>query len=923
MRERLLIAWGRIASRYPGRVIIGAVALTILAGVMAGKLEIKTSFADSLPANDPMALEFQRILDEYTSSSNSMVVIKGPEADIKAFAEELAPRIERIDTGMWQKPKNPLVAWLRHKLGREQEAPPPELLVKRVDYKLDMDFIRRHALMLVKARDLANMQGMYKDLNLVPLLTAINDNFERTYVYDEESLSNKSKENEAVVFLDGLGQWLDGMTAAIGGQSSKADARRRVERLLLGQPYLISHDKQMLLLIVEPSFSVVDVNKCIASTEIIQSMIDEAEGRYPGVTAGLTGTVPLGRDEMVYVTADMKLTSSVGIILVFALFALSFRMWAAPLLAALNLVLGIVLTSGLIALTLGYLDLGTSMFAVILLGLGIDFSVHIIALYNEFRGQGAKIEVAVTESLRRAGAGVITGGLTTACAFLTLMVSSTRSIRGMGAVMGMGVLCCMLVSIMVLPAFLVWREKLLARRGKKYQRPSIVEFAFLGRLGGEISGRPALYLLLAVGLTAFFIYQASHSEFDYNYLNMEPKGLESVALQHEIIKVFDLSPDFAMVTARDLAEARRITEAAKDLPTVSMVNSLTYYIPSPQEQARRRPYIKQIAEYLSASGGARALRQADLPALAEQLRRLEDNLYEMGQMAFTGGQDKVDAKCQEIAGDPEDDASGGKLGLLNDALVRDRGASARGLSVFQEHYLPVMRQTVARMANPVAIELADLPERIKRQFFNDRADQMLITIYPKGNVWDVEFLKRFSAQLKRVDEKITGLPPMFLNYMDYLKEDGRKATGLTIIVVFLLLWFDFRSVRFALMAMLPLVVGAIWMVGIMESVGMMFTFVNVMGLPMIVGIGIDDGVHLLHRYRIEGKGKIRTVVASTGRAIMLTSVTTMACFGALLLAKYRGLASLGGLLTIGVGACFLSTVLILPALLGLWEKRKN
>ena len=104
---------------------------------------------------------------------------------------------------------------------------------------------------------------------------------------------------------------------------------------------------------------------------------------------------------------------------------------------------------------------------------------------------------------------------------------------------------------------------------------------------------------------------------------------------------------------------------------------------------------------------------------------------------------------------------------------------------------------------------------------------------------------------------------------------------------------------------------------------MMMTFVNIMGIPMIVGIGIDDGVHLLHRYRVEGRGKIRTVVGSTGRAIMLTTVTTMACFGVLLLAKYRGLGSLGGLLAIGVGACFLTTLLILPALLGFWEKKKR
>ncbi len=92
---------------------------------------------------------------------------------------------------------------------------------------------------------------------------------------------------------------------------------------------------------------------------------------------------------------------------------------------------------------------------------------------------------------------------------------------------------------------------------------------------------------------------------------------------------------------------------------------------------------------------------------------------------------------------------------------------------------------------------------------------------------------------------------------------------------------------------------------------------------MIVGIGIDYGVHFMHRYRIEGKGQIHSVVSSTGKAIMLTSLTTMAGFGSLLIAKYRGLGSLGLLLVLGVGACFITTILILPALLGWIEKREK
>ncbi len=95
-----------------------------------------------------------------------------------------------------------------------------------------------------------------------------------------------------------------------------------------------------------------------------------------------------------------------------------------------------------------------------------------------------------------------------------------------------------------------------------------------------------------------------------------------------------------------------------------------------------------------------------------------------------------------------------------------------------------------------------------------------------------------------------------------------------------------------------------------------------MGLPLIIGIGIDDGVHILHRYRVEGPGKIRTVFSSTGKAVLLTSITTMLAFGSLVFATYRGLGSLGIALFIGVGACFLTSIIVLPALLGLTERRE-
>jgi predicted RND superfamily exporter protein len=151
--------------------------------------------------------------------------------------------------------------------------------------------------------------------------------------------------------------------------------------------------------------------------------------------------------------------------------------------------------------------------------------------------------------------------------------------------------------------------------------------------------------------------------------------------------------------------------------------------------------------------------------------------------------------------------------------------------------------------------------------------------------------------------------------------DGRRAIMLTLVIVFFLLWADFRKPLYALMAMIPLGLGAFWMVGIMNLSGMMMNFMTLMGVPLIIGIGIDDGVHIMHRWYYEGKGKLKVIFSSTGKAVLLTSATTMLAFGSMVFSVFPAWGMFGGSLFIGVGACFLTTVIILPGLIGWIERR--
>ncbi len=902
MREKILSAWGALSARYPGRLAAAAILVILGVSILASNLKITTRWADLLPTHDPLVQEFNKIIEEYTSSSNSIMVIIGTEEKIKSFADQIAPEIRSLQD-----------------------------YVKRVDYMIDEEFVRDHGFMLAKSKDLEKSISIYEDLSLIPFLTHINDSFERTYIGDEESISDREKEENAIRTLDGLEYWVETMQIHANNDDDLSPnlAGEAAERFLIGDPYFISPDKRTLVIFIEPTFDITDIDKAVISTDTIQALIDDNLLRYPDVYAGLTGTIPLSRDEMVYSTKDMQTTSILALALVILLFIFAFRIITVPLLAGLNLVFSIMFAAGIISLFIESLNIMTSMFAVILIGLGIDFSIHIIALYTEYRGTGKNSVESMAQALSRSGAGITTGAVTTSIAFFTLMISDTKGIKEMGLVLGIGILAVMLVTLVLLPSLLVLRERANAFfrkhiRSKAAERgyPKVVEFAFLGKFGQVAIRRPRVILLMAILLSAFMFYKALNVEFDYNYLNMEPEGIPSVTLGDSLLAAFDMSSDYVMITASSVEEAREITEKAKKVPSVGMVESISEFIPSPEEQASRIPHILKIRSYLKKQENQSPLTGDNINLLIDQLDRLEMNIYELGQMAFLGGQERVDKKCARIIGDPEKaDSRNMKIELI-DSLRDDPRKTLAGLGNFQNGYRPVLRELALQMADTSRIDLQSLPESISSRFLNKNKDRYLVTITPEEEVWNIEFMRRFTGQMERISDKITGMPPLFLRLIDLIGEDGRRAAALALAVVFVLLWIDFRQLKLALLAMLPLVAGAVWMVGLMSVFGIPLTFVNVMGIPMIIGIGIDDGVHLLHRYRVEGWGRARTVMQSTGRAILLTSLTTIAGFGSLMIAKYRGFGSLSTLLVLGVAACFITTVIFLPALVSMIKHKE-
>lgn len=905
MREKLLKKLAALHAYHPWRMTAVAIIITLIFAVFASQLSVTMRWSDLLPSDDPRTVEYDKILKDFNSASSIVVLVQGEEKAIKKFADTLAPRLLKAT----HTPEN---------------TSKKTALFQRVDYKREKDFLQKHALMLIEEDDFRNIKDIFTDPNLTAFIKNLNNSMEKEYVGKEESISTREKEDNAVMMLDGIQNLMENMQYTLNtGQSDQNRIKNGIDHILMGDPYFKSYDGKAIILNVIPNFSMLDIDLVVKGTDKAQEIVDKTLKEFPQVKAGLTGSIPLMRDEMVYGMESANYTTLIAGALVLIMLIIAFRMWLAPLFAMINLMIGILWAMGVTVIIVGQLNIMTQMMAVILLGLGIDFSIHFISGFTESRAAGSSILTSMQETFLKNGKGIITGGLTTACAFLSLTISSSRGMKEMGLVTGFGLIAIMGVTFLILPIFFVFRERKKEKklRGVQMQTRDI-SFKFLGSTGKFFSKNYVWTFAASILITLFMIFMGSKITFDHNYLNMEPKGLPSITLQDTIMDKFDLAMDYALITADSPAQSRKIADEYKDINQVAMVEDISFYLPSEQEMQKRWPYVRRIAADMRKSVTKKEISVSDLNMLTQQLQRLSWNLIEIQDMAFLGGQDKVDNKCKKIVGDPIQENQVNIIENLIALINRNKNYAAESLSAYQSHFAPYFKQTVLGMCINKKWTLNDLPTSVVDRYANRNRTKFLVTVYPSINMWkNIELLEKFVTNMEEVSERVTGLPPVMYSLFDIIGKDGRNALILTLFIVFALLWLDFRNPKYALMAMIPLLIGVIWMVGLMKLTGLQFTVINVMGLPMIIGIGIDDGVHIVHRWLAEGKSAIPRVFASTGKAILLTTLTTMLAFGSLVFAIWRGYGSLGSALFLGVGACFLTTVLIHSSIMGAAQRK--
>ena len=278
--------------------------------------------------------------------------------------------------------------------------------------------------------------------------------------------------------------------------------------------------------------------------------------------------------------------------------------------------------------------------------------------------------------------------------------------------------------------------------------------------------------------------------------------------------------------------------------------------------------------------------------------------------------DKVKTLWTELRGQDE------KLDIIGEIRALADGEGAKLIRGTQKAQLDSLRD----LLDVKRLSVEDLPENLLRKFETiDGSQAYFAQILPSVQLRDGKNAIAFaedSHEIHTASGKVFYSSSSNIIFADMLRlmlRDSPRAVSLTVVVVLLIVLADFRSLRSALLVIFPLACGTVWMCGSLYLQDLKLNFYNMVALPTIIGMGIDNGVHLYHRYREEGPGSMPVVIRSTGGAMFISMLTTMVGFFGLMMATHPGLNSIGRLALIGLLACFVAAVLVLPAILEVLE----
>ncbi len=723
-------------------------------------------------------------------------------------------------------------------------------------------------------------------------------------------LGDLAQESENPDKLEVLEQFLEPfLTALNGGNPDFSFLRPDVDRW---HPLVSEEGSGRLRFIqvqLQPVSGIDAVSDHLAWLRDQVHQIVSSNGLADIVQWGVTGIPAIEADETNQSIHDSTLASIIAMIAITILMLVVFRGFVVPMLAAGSLLIGLALSFGWLVLVVGHLQLLSVVFTVILMGLGIDFALHLVARLELVKDEHDTLPSAIARVFRGIGPGMLTGAVTTAAAFGVTTFTQFKGMAEMGLIAGGGILLCLLAMLSCFPAALAvtgrWKKIIRHRPGGE-----TAHFAH-GRLD-FVDRRPRRTLTMTLIPITLLAWAGTEIRYDPNVLNLQPPGVESVEWEHRIV-ADDARSVWAALVWTDVEHAAQYTDELSTLPMVSGVGAMGLLFP--EDRAERSLEIEALQNapnpVITAESNFTMLQQ-QLAAVGLGLTaRLGNEDSEINRRLETLAQriSEVVNSSAQYSADQQDKI----MAELSESFVTSRQA----LSLWLDEALSLRSLGPNDLPTFLRDQWAPEPGRWLLQVFPAPDEQGHSILHPDRLGPFVHSIRQVVEILSGSPQAVFGPPVQIYESSQLIQREYIKAAIYAIAAILILLLIDFRSLPDALCAMLPVTIGFIGVFGMLGLTGFTLNFANIIVMPLIFGIGVDVGVHMVHRWRQEPYGRPAGLSGATGRGITLTMLTTMIGFASMLLAQHRGIRSLGFVMVIGLGVTLCACYLVLPAVLRL------
>ncbi len=711
-----------------------------------------------------------------------------------------------------------------------------------------------------------------------------------------------------------------------------------------------------------PKQSMGDPNAApIARLREIAAELQKEHGEESGdVTISVTGIPALEHDEMHSTSVDMRNAGIVAFFAVGAMLFAAFRGIRHPMLALLTLVVAISWTFGAATLVVRHLNIISVCFPVFLIGLGIDFSVSFINRYLTLRQELHELPDALRETAETTGSGILTSAVTTALAFATAMLTGFPGLAELGLVSAMGVLLCAASTFIFLPA-------LIALSDAEYDVDALPQPFSPAVLRRVLVAWPLVSIGIAVAGLSFFGYQAfRYSDgrvsclvnYNPNLLKLKDPNSESVTAEGVLDESGSESALYAVSVAAKWDDAIALREKFLKLSTVDRVSDIASKMPD-------RPDAKTLQMIQGLQQRASSI-QKNLPKIPPAshitVGKEVDSLYAAIRRSNNPSAVRATKALDEFLND------------LSDTKARPASAILTGYNDMIARWLMLEYSQIASASNFNPVTPKELPPELKSRFVwadrNTNEQRWVLRVYPKANVWNGKELSAFVDELRTVDPQVTGVPVqnlesagrmhhtyasialyaiavislvLLFNYLrpgqklmtilppvavaafigyTLFKRNGTIDSNLIVmiclgLVVFIAAVLDYRNLRDTVLTLVPSVAGGVLLLGLMALLGLELNPLNLIALPLVFAIGIDNGIYLVSdcRKQIAAGKEAYEPSVDTVSSMLVTSLTSIVGFGSLMIASHQGMFSIGVLLALGVASSLAVSLVLMPPLL--------